>query len=106
MEDYISRYASFIVSSIQTIKGESGGQRWNEICRDCIILYGFKTFSNSSFNTQEFYDFLWEPILTEAIKEKLKDQEFREFMLVILHALLDPPSTWWEQKSKELSGVI
>ena len=106
MTDYISRYTSFIVSSIQTIKGRSGGQRWNEICMDCAALYGLKKFTNDSFTSQELYDFLWEPTLTESLKEKLKDKEFREFMMIILHALLDPPSSWWLQKSNELPGTI
>lgn len=106
MTDYISRYTAFIVSSIQTIKGASGGQRWNEICIDCLDLYSLKNFTDTSFTKEEFYDFLWEPTLTESLKEKLKDKEFREFMIMILHALLDPPSPWWQQKSDELSGTI
>ena len=73
---------------------------------DCVVLYEYKILTNKSFTSDEFYDFLWEPTLTESLKEKLKDKEFREFMIIILHALLDPPSSWWQQKSNELSGTI
>jgi hypothetical protein len=101
---YNKRCVDFFLSSIQELKKQSGGQRWNEICEDTVELF-FRKFPESlgenPFTREQLWHFLFEsPDKTsyELFSNLSKHDEFLDFFFLILQALLDPPAEWWRSK--------
>ena len=116
MEFYINRLHDFLISSILDIKNKSGTQRWYLICDDVLNLFlSFKkTISFTIISEKDFYSFLLNPLYLSDNKEaaslfKLNLQEiaFQNFMMIVLQALLDPPTSWWKhtQDSYDLKSL-
>jgi hypothetical protein len=98
---YNKRCVDFFFKSIQDLKSQSGGQRWNEICEDVVDLF-FKKFpkelGNNPFTKEEVWRILFDSSKNqphEVFRELSKTKEFVCFLFLILQALLDPPAEWW-----------
>lgn len=112
MESYQQRVVRFFFQSIQTLKKESGGQRWNAICEDAATLWQLtwpKEFTPLHLSHEELWELLFEP--PEDIRNPLymkfeilcAKPGFPEFFFHILHSLLDPPAAWWQAQVKDTS---
>jgi hypothetical protein len=103
---YNKRCVDFFFKSIQDLKSQSGGQRWNEICQDAVELFFQKfpeTLGNNPFTREQLWHFLFDsPDETsyELFSNLCKQKEFVDFFFLILHALLDPPANWWRHQFK------
>lgn len=107
METYQQRAVRFFLQSIQALKKESGGQRWNEICEDAATLWEHsypKELGKLYLSHEELWELLFEP--PSDIRNPLymkfeilcSNPSFLTFFFTILHALLDPPASWWQHK--------
>lgn len=87
MESYSTRSVRFFFKSIRTLKKESGGQRWNEICEDAASLFEhlyIKQVAPLHLDHQQLWDILFDP-------PQETNDKFIDFFMIILQALLDPP---------------
>lgn len=109
MESYQQRCVHFFLQSIQALKKESGGQRWNEICEDAATLFEHlyvKEFGPLHMGHQQIWELLFEP--PQSTNDPLymrfeilcSNPKFVDFFMKILQALLDPPSSWWQSYFK------
>lgn len=106
MASYQTRIESFLLTSIESLRNQSGVQRWYLICEDVVNLY--TTFQQRvSFPTLSPEDFLTllsnplseiPPEVHQAFLLQLQKPEFQSYMFVVLQALLDPPTAWWQQQ--------
>ena len=100
METYSTRLIQFFLQSIHTLKKESGGQRWNEICNATAELALVKSPFSISFGKEELWSLFFHP--PETIQESKilqffqKQEECSPFIFLLLQALTDPPNTWWK----------
>jgi hypothetical protein len=104
MELYPQRAFRFFLQSIQTLKKESGGQRWNAICEDAATLFE-QTFPKDLgplyLSRDEVWELLFDP--PESVQNPLymkfeilcSKEKFLDFFFIILQCLLDPPASWW-----------
>ncbi len=100
MGDYIERFAQFFFQSLQTLKRESGGQRWNEICEDTVSLYFHdcqRKNLTSPYPYSEMWQMFFDPVyFYEKWDSLLIQSSFHTTLFLCLHALLDPPAEWWQ----------
>ena len=107
MEAYNQRAVRFFFMSIRSLKKESGGQRWNEICEDAASLFEHlyvKKFGPLYLNHQQVWELLFDP--PEAVNDPLymrfeilcSKESFLDFFMIILQSLLDPPPSWWQKQ--------
>ncbi len=103
---YNKRCMDFFLTSIQDLKKQSGGQRWNEICEDTVELFFAKfpeTLGTNPFTREQLWQFLFEsPDETshELFSNLCRQKDFVDFFFLILQALLDPPADWWRDHFK------
>ena len=109
MESYSTRSVRFFFKSIRTLKKESGGQRWNEICEDAASLFEHlyvKQFGPFHLDHQQLWDILFDPpqetndLLYMRFELLCSNDKFIDFFMIILQALLDPPPSWWQTQFK------
>jgi hypothetical protein len=97
---YTKRTVSFFVESIQFLKRNSGGQRWNEICEDTSALFFHlckKQHISISYTSFQIWELFFEPLQSHEILEELcKSLDLQTVLFICLHALLDPPAFWWQ----------
>ena len=104
MELYNQRAVRFFLQSIQTLKKESGGQRWNEICEDTATLFEnlyTKEFGTLHLSHTQVWELFFHP--PESNNDSLymrfellcSNDKFIDFFMKFLQALLDPPASWW-----------
>ena len=109
MDPYNARSLHFFFKSIHSLKKESGGQRWNEICEDAASLFEHlyvKQVGPLHLDHQQIWELLFEP--PQAMNDPLymrfeilcSNDKFIDFFMIILQALLDPPSSWWQDRSR------
>ena len=67
MDTYSTRLLQFFLQSIHTLKKESGGQRWNEICNATAELALVKNPFSISFRKEELWKLFFHP--PETIQE-------------------------------------
>lgn len=98
---YNKRCMDFFLTSIQELKKQSGGQRWNEICEDTVEFFFTKfpkTLGENPFTRDQLWQFFFEaPDKTsyKLFSDLCKEKVFLDFFFIILQALLDPPAPWW-----------
>lgn len=104
MGSYNQRAIHFFLQSIQTLKKESGGQRWNEICEDTASLFEHlytKEFGTLHMSHKQLWELFFEP--PESSNDPLymrfeilcSNDKFIDFFMKFIQALLDPPASWW-----------
>ena len=110
MGSYEERVVRFFFQSISTLKKESGGQRWNAICEDAATLWK-ETYPTKlgtlHLSHEECWELLFEP--PDTIQNPLymkfeivcSKPGFPEYFFLILHSLLDPPTSWWQTQVKD-----
>ena len=103
---YNKRCVDFFFKSIQDLKSQSGGQRWNAICEDAVDLFFHrfpKEIGENPFTREElwklFFD-LTDEELYNVFLNLSKRNEFLDFLFLILQAFLDPPAAWWNYHFK------
>lgn len=107
METYNQRAMRFFLLSIQTLKKESGGQRWNAICEDAASLFEDlyrKEIGALHLSHEEIWQLLFEP--PEASNDPLymrfeilcSNEKFLDVFMIVLQSLLDPPASWWRSQ--------
>ena len=104
METYSERVTRFFLQSLHTLKKESGGQRWNVICDDTVHLamtIGPSYFSSFfQFQKEEIWQLFFHP--PPRVQDSFLLQFFSQqdqspsFLFLLLQALTDPPSSWWQ----------
>lgn len=101
---YNKRCVDFFFKSIQDLKSQSGGQRWNAICEDAVELF-FTNYPEdlgiNPFTRESLWQFLFDSPHTEFYKvfeDLCKQNKFIDFFFIILQALLDPPADWWRSQ--------
>lgn len=107
MQTYNTRTFRFFLQSIQSLKKESGGQRWNLICEDAAILFQ-KTYPKELgplfLSHSEIWELFFEPPESLANPLYMKFEIlcskdiFIDFFFSILQSLLDPPASWWQTR--------
>lgn len=112
MNTYQVRAVNFFLQSINDLKKESGGQRWNAICEDAATLWE-QTYPSHlgilHLSHEELWELLFEPPMD--VRNPLYMQfemlcakpAFPDFFFRILHSLLDPPAAWWQAQVKDAS---
>ena len=109
METYNARALRFFLQSIETLKKESGIQRWNEVCKDTTLLFEYhytKEFGPLHLSQEEIFDLFFEPPhspidpLYMRFEILCSNPKFIDFFMKIIQALLDPPISWWEASLK------
>lgn len=99
METYLTRVIQFFLQSIHTLKKESGGQRWNEICNATAELALVKSPFSICFGKEELWSLFFHPPQTLEESPILlyfsTQEKFPQFLFLLLQALTDPPSSWW-----------
>ena len=109
MQSYNQRAMQFFLQSIQSLKKESGGQRWNAICEDAAILFEGnypKELGPLFLSHSEIWELLFEPPVDCCDPLYMKFEIlcskdlFVDFFFTIIQSLLDPPSFWWQQKTQ------
>lgn len=109
MESYSTRSVRFFFKSIRSLKKESGGQRWNEICEDAASLFEHlyvKQFGPLHLDHQQLWELLFDPPqetndpLYMRFEILCSNPKFIDFFMTILQALLDPPASWWQTQFK------
>lgn len=100
METYSERVTRFFLQSLHTLKKESGGQRWNEICNDAVELAFTKCPFYLAFAKEDLWQLLFHP--PPRVQDSFLLQFFSQqdqspsFLFLLLQALTDPPSSWWQ----------
>jgi hypothetical protein len=101
---FTKRVASFFVKSIEDLKKESGGQRWNAICEDTALLFDSccrKQQISQPYQQSEIWTLFFEPTKSYSEFEKLcQEKALHPILFTCLHALLDPPASWWQDQFK------
>jgi hypothetical protein len=107
MSEYRSRLELFLLTSIESLRNQSGVQRWYLICEDVQNLYieFQQSISVSTLSPETFFHLLTEPFSTDlqAFQKQLEHPEFQSFMFIVLQALLDPPASWWKETQAHLN---
>jgi hypothetical protein len=106
MLSYQTRLESFLLSSIEYLRNQSGVQRWCLICEDVVNLYSSfqQQVSLATLSPEDFLTLLTKPLseippeVHQAFLLQLQQPEFQAYMFVDLQALVDPPTTWWQQQ--------
>ena len=97
---YTKRTAHFFVESIDLLKQESGGQRWNEICEDTAQLFAHlckKQGIETKLAHVDIWQMFFEPAYSHELIELLCENQFiHPVFFTCIHALLDPPTSWWQ----------
>lgn len=104
---YEKRCVDFFFKSIDELKSQSGGQRWNAICEDTVCLFFDKypkELGENPFSRERIWQLLFEGKPTQ--KQELyipflqlsERVEFVSFLFFLLQALLDPPNEWWKKQ--------
>jgi hypothetical protein len=110
MEAYQQRLVEFFFQSIRALKEKSGGQRWNAICEDATTLWEQtypKEFGPLHLSHEERWELLFEPPETFQNPLYMKFEilcsrpGFPEYFFLILHSLVDPPTSWWQAQVKD-----
>ena len=105
MTTYNQRAVRFFLQSIETLKKESGEQRWNTICDDVATLFEHlytKEFGPLHMSHKQVWELFFEP--PESNNDPLymrfeilcSNDKFIDFFMKFLQALLDPPTSWWQ----------
>lgn len=105
MNSYNTRAFTFFLQSIHSLKKESGGQRWNEICKDAAALFDTQfppTLGPHPFSETQLWQLFFDPPqdtsnpLYQPFQQLCENDTFVTFFFTVLQALLDPPSVWWQ----------
>ena len=94
MESYPKRITHFFLQSIHTLKKESGGQRWNEICEN-TVENAFTYFPSFPFSKDELWKLFFYP--PQTIQDSLilsffqREETSPKFLFLLLESLTDPP---------------
>jgi hypothetical protein len=108
MESYTTRSVRFFFKSIRTLKKESDEHRWTTLCKDATSLFQHlyvKQFGPLHLDYQQLWDILFDPPLdmNDPLYMRFEilcsNDKFIDFFMIILQALLDPPSNWWKSHS-------
>lgn len=100
---YSKRTVKFFFESLDSLKNQSGGQRWNGICEDAVDLF-YKVYPSGlgecPFQRNQLWSSFFEPLRVddETYARFLTLSQtilFTNFLFTILQAFLDPPSSWW-----------
>lgn len=101
---YTKRCVDFFFKSIQDLKRQSGGQRWNEICEDAVDLFFVKypkELGEVPFSRQQLWELFFTSIPDEEATIRFltlcQTPQFSDFLFVVLQAFLDPPAVWWRK---------
>lgn len=108
MESYSTRVTRFFLQSLHTLKKESGGQRWNEICDNTVVLAlhegPFYLPLISQITKEELWQLFFHPpsTLQESVLLQMfaSQEQSPPFLFLLLQCLTDPPTQWWQQLKK------
>lgn len=99
METYPQRVTRFFLQSIHTLKKESGGQRWNEICEHAAFFAFMKL--PYGFSQDSFWQLFFEPPATIGESSILvyfsNSEDITDILFTLLHVLTDPPEYKWNE---------
>jgi hypothetical protein len=106
MSAYQTRLESFVLTSIESLRNQSGVQRWYLICEDVVNLYSTfqKKVSFPTISPEDFLTLLTNPLseippdVRKTFQTQLEKPEFQSYTFIVLQALLDPPTAWWQQQ--------
>ena len=105
MDLYLIRLHPFFIHSLCFLFQQSGVQRWHSISDDILSIYAdyLKHISYQSMSEYHFRIFLEGGFMEDTsessllFKDNLQHESFQNFMFSVLHAFLDPPSSWWHK---------